>query len=209
MLTPDYLETLPDALVELWQQVEDDILRDIARRIGKMPDRDTLTDTAAWQAWRYEQMQACHQDVLSMLSKYSGKSKAEIRRLLLDAGLATLASDDALYQAMGFAPSAIDTNQALNNLLNAGYRQTLGTWQNLTATTANTVTGAFEKRLDEAWLQVSSGAFDYDTAIRRAVENLADQMPGVTYPSGPPRACSLARKDLPPRRSHRIQGRTV
>lgn len=184
MLTPDYLETLPDALVELWQQVEDDILRDIARRIGKMPDRDTLTDTAAWQAWRYEQMQACHQDVLSLLSKYSGKSKAEIRRLLLDAGLATLASDDTLYQAMGFAPSAIDTNQALNNLLNAGYRQTLGTWQNLTATTANTVTGEFERALDRAWLQVASGAFDYDTAIRRAVENLADQMPGITYPSG-------------------------
>ena len=184
MLTPDYLETLPDALVELWQQVEDDILRDIARRIGKMPDRDTLTDTAAWQAWRYEQMQVCHQDVLSLLSKYSGKSKAEIRRLLLDAGLATLASDDTLYQAMGFAPSAIDTNQALNNLLNAGYRQTLGTWQNLTATTANTVTGEFERALDRAWLQVASGAFDYDTAIRRAVENLADQMPGITYPSG-------------------------
>lgn len=184
MLTPDYLETLPDALVELWQQVEDDILRDIARRIGKMPDRDTLTDTAAWQAWRYEQMQACHQDVLSLLSKYSGKSKAEIRRLLLDAGLATLASDDALYQAMGFAPSAIDTNQALNNLLNAGYRQTLGTWQNLTATTANTVTGEFERALDRAWLQVSSGAFSYDVAIRRAVDGLAAHMNGVTYPSG-------------------------
>lgn len=184
MLTPDYLETLPDALVELWQQVEDDILRDIARRIVKMPDRDTLTDTAAWQAWRYEQMQACHQDVLSLLSKYSGKSKAEIRRLLLDAGLATLASDDALYQAMGFAPSAIDTNQALNNLLNAGYRQTLGTWQNLTATTANTVTGEFERALDRAWLQVASGAFDYKTAVKRAVDGLADHMAGVTYPSG-------------------------
>lgn len=184
MLTPDYLETLPDALVELWQQVEDDILRDIARRIGKMPDRDALTDTAAWQAWRYEQMQACHQDVLSLLSKYSGKSKAEIRRLLLDAGLATLASDDALYQAMGFAPSAIDTNQALNNLLNAGYRQTLGTWQNLTATTANTVTGEFERALDRAWLQVASGAFDYKTAVKRAVDGLADHMAGVTYPSG-------------------------
>lgn len=184
MLTPDYLETLPDALAALWQQVEDDILRDIARRIGKMPDRDTLTDTAAWQAWRYEQMQACHQDVLSLLSRYSGKSKAEIRRMLLDAGLATLASDDALYQAMGFAPSAIDTNQALNNLLNAGYRQTLGTWQNLTATTANTVTGEFERALDRAWLQVSSGAFSYDVAIRRAVDGLATHMNGVTYPSG-------------------------
>ena len=36
MLTPEYLDTLPDTLVSLWQRVEDDILRDIARRIGKM-----------------------------------------------------------------------------------------------------------------------------------------------------------------------------
>ena len=103
---------------------------------------------------------------------------------MLDAGLTTLASDDALYQALGFAPSAIDTNEALNALLNAGYRQTLGTWSNLTATTAHTVTGEFERALDRAWLQVSSGAFSYDVAIRRAVGGLAAHMDGVTYPSG-------------------------
>lgn len=181
MLTPDYLDTLPDAVVALWQQVEDDILRDIARRIGKA---GTVTETAAWQAWRYEQIQACHQDVLSLLAKYSGKSREAIRQILLDAGLETLARDDELYRALGFTPSAIDTNETLNNLLNAGYRQTLGTWQNLTATTAHTVTGEFERALDRAWLQVSSGAFDYKTAIRRAVNGLADHMAGVTYPSG-------------------------
>lgn len=181
MLTPDYLDTLPDAAVALWQQVEDDILRDIARRISKA---GTVTETAAWQAWRYEQIQACHQDVLSLLAKYSGKSREAIRQILLDAGLETLARDDELYRALGFAPSAIDTNESLNNLLNAGYRQTLGTWQNLTATTANTVTGEFERALDRAWLQVSSGAFDYKTAIKRAVDGLAEHMAGVTYPSG-------------------------
>lgn len=181
MLTPDYLDTLPDAVVELWQQVEDDILRDIARRIGKA---GTVTDTAAWQAWRYAQVQACHQDVLSLLAKYSGKSREAIRQTLLDASLTTLARDDELYRELGFAPSAIDTNESLNNLLNAGYRQTLGTWQNLTATTANTVTGEFERALDRAWLQVSSGAFDYKTAIKRAVDGLAEHMAGVTYPSG-------------------------
>lgn len=181
MLAPDYLDTLPDAVVALWQQVEDDILRDIARRIGKMGE---MTETAAWQAWRYGQVQACHQNVVSLLAKYSGKSKEAIRQALLDAGLETLARDDELYRALGFAPSAIDTNESLNNLLNAGYRQTLGTWQNLTATTAHTVTGEFERALDRAWLQVASGAFDYKTAIKRAVDGLADQMPGVTYPSG-------------------------
>lgn len=184
MLTPDYLDTLPDAAAELWQQVEDDILRDIARRIGALDELEPLTPAAQWQAWRYEQVQACHLDALSILARYSKRSRDTIRQPLLDAGLETLASDDALYQALGFAPSAIDTNETLNNLLNAGYRQTLGTWRNLTATTANTVTGEFERALDRAWLQVSSGAFSYDVAIRRAVDGLATHMNGVTYPSG-------------------------
>lgn len=184
MLTPDYLDTLPDAAAELWQQVEDDILRDIARRIGTLDELEPLTPTAQWQAWRYEQVQACHQDVLTILAKYSGKSQEVIRQTLLDAALTTLASDDAVYRAAGLAPPPVERSKALNNLLNAGYRQTLGTWRNLTATTAATVAGEFERALDRAWLQVSSGAFSYDVAIRRAVDGLAAHMNGVTYPSG-------------------------
>lgn len=182
MLTPDYLDTLPDALVELWRQAEEDILRDVARRIGKMGE---VTETAAWQLWRLEETQALHQDVVRILAKYTGKSDAEIRRLLEQAGAETLAADDALYTAMGFSPADINSSPALLNLLNAGYRQTRGTWENLTGTTANTVTRQFEGALDRAWMQVSTGAFDYDTAIKRAVDGLAQHMDGVTYhPSG-------------------------
>ena len=184
MLTPDYLEKLPDDVVTLWQAVEDDILQDVARRIKAMDDLDPLTSTATWQAWRLEQVQAVRQDVTATLAKYSDRSRDSIRQLLLDAGLETLAADDEIYRAAGLTPSPVQDSEPLNNLLNAGYRQTLGTWQNLTATTAATVTGAFESRLDRAWLQVSSGAFDYNTAIRSAVDELADHMPGVTYPSG-------------------------
>ena len=81
-------------------------------------------------------------------------------------------------------PPPFEESVALNNLLDAGARQTCGTWQNLTATTANTVTGAFERTLDTAWLKVSTGAFDYKTAVKQAVDSLADDMPMVTYPSG-------------------------
>lgn len=182
MLAPDYLDTLPDALVELFQQVEDDILRDIARRINKMGG---LTSTAAWQAWRLEQARAVHSDVVRTLAKYSGKADAEIRRILQDAGATALAADDTIYRVMGFAPSDISTNPALLNLLNAGYRQTLGSWKNLTRTTANTVTRQFEDALDRAWLQVSSGAFDYKTAVKRAVDDLASKgIKAIRYPSG-------------------------
>ena len=179
MLTPEYLDTLPDTLVSLWQRVEDDILRDIARRVGKM---DTVTETAAWQLWRLEQTRALRTDIVRLLAKYSGKSDTEIRRLLQEAGTRTLA--DALYQAMGLDPPNVNTSPALLNLLNAGYRQTRGTWQNFTRTTANTVTRQFENALDRAWLQVSSGAFDYKTAIKRAVDGLSQDMKYITYPTG-------------------------
>lgn len=181
MLQPDYLDHAPDEMVQLWQTVEDDILRDVARRIGKM---DGMTPTANWQLWRYEQVEAVREDVVKLLAKYSGKSEREIRRILKEACTAALEADDEIYYHYGKTPTPFAESLPLQNLLNAGYRQTSGTWSNLTATTANTVTGAFERVLDEAWLKVSSGAFDYKSAVKTAVDTLADDMPYITYPTG-------------------------
>ena len=181
MLPPSYLDQMPDAFVQLWQQVEEQILQDVARRIGKM---DKVTPTANWQLWRYQQTEALRNDVVKLLARYSGKSETAIRKLLLQAATEAMEREDAIYYHYGMEPTPFEESAALNNLLDAGARQTCGTWQNLTATTANTVTGAFERTLDAAWLKVSTGAFDYKTAVKQAVDSLADDMPMVTYPSG-------------------------
>ena len=181
MLPPSTLDQMPDAFVQLWQQVEDDILRDVARRISKMK---ALTPTANWQLWRYQQTEALRNDVVKLLAKYSGKSETAIRKLLLQAATEAMEREDAIYYHYDMEPTPFEESAALNNLLDAGARQTCGTWQNITATTANTVTGAFERTLDAAWLKVSTGAFDYKTAVKQAVDSLADEMPMVTYPSG-------------------------
>ena len=181
MLPPSYLDRMPDAFVQLWQQVENEILQDAARRIGKM---DTVTPTANWQLWRYQQTEALRNDVVKLLAKYSGKSESTIRRLLKEAATEAMEREDEIYYYYGKEPQPFEESAALNNLLDAGAHQTCGTWQNLTATTANTVTGAFERTLDAAWSKVSTGAFDYKTAVRQAVDSLADTMPMVTYPSG-------------------------
>ena len=181
MLPPSYLDRMPDAFVQLWQQVEEQILQDVARRIGKM---DKVTPTANWQLWRYQQTEALRNDVVKLLARYSGKSETAIRKLLLQAATEAMEREDAIYYHYDMEPTPFEESAALNNLLDAGARQTCGTWQNLTATTANTVTGAFERTLDAAWLKVSTGAFDYKTAVKQAVDSLADEMPMVTYPSG-------------------------
>ena len=181
MLAPDYLDHAPDRLVLLFQQVEDDILRDVARRISKM---EALTPTANWQLWRYEQTEALRQDVVKKLARYTGRSEAEIRRLMQEAATRAMENEDEIYYHYGKEPTPFSENATLQALLNAGYQQTAGTFHNLTATTANTVSGQFEAALDRAHLKVSSGAFDYKSAVKSAVDSLADTMKYVTYPTG-------------------------
>ena len=181
MLPPSALDRMPDAFVELWQGVEDEILKDVSRRISKT---GTLTPTANWQLWRYQQTEALRADVVKLLAKYSGKSDAAIRQLLLQAATEAMEREDAIYYHYGLEPTPFEESPALNNLLDAGARQTAGTWKNLTATTANTVTGQFGRTLDAAWAKVSTGAFDYKTAVKQAVDSLADGMKFVTYPTG-------------------------
>ena len=98
MLSPEYLQHLPEPLIKLWQQVEDDILRDIGRRIRKM---DKLTDTAAYQAFRLEQTKLLRTDIVKLISKYSGKSETAIRKMMKDAAVETLRSEDAIHAAAG------------------------------------------------------------------------------------------------------------
>lgn len=151
MLPPSYLDRMPDAFVQLWQRVEDEILQDVARRIGKM---DAVTPTANWQLWRYQQTEALRNDVVKLLAKYTGKSEAAIRRLLLQAATEAMEREDAIYYHYDMEPTPFEESATLSNLL------------------------------DAAWLKVSTGAFDYKAAVKQAVDSLADEMPMVTYPSG-------------------------
>lgn len=182
MLSPEYLDTLPDAALELWRQVEEDILADMARRMVKMGG---ITETAVWQAQRLEATRLFRREVVKRLSRALGKSEAEVRKLLVQAGTQALAADDEIYRAAGLSPPPANDSPALKNLLNAGAKQTNGTMANLTATTANTATGQFERALDRAWLQTASGAFDYQTAVRRCISDLAATgLEAVRYPTG-------------------------
>ena len=55
MLFPEYIDHLPDRVVELYADLEIRILEDMARRISKT---GALTETAQWQMWRLEQIGA-------------------------------------------------------------------------------------------------------------------------------------------------------
>lgn len=182
MLKPKQIDALPQALVELYSQVEMDILADMARRISAM---DFFIPAAQWQYRKLAEMGNCHGWIMQALSAQTGKSRREIERMMEEAGVKAYRQDAAIYKRAGLSPPELAASPALQAVINDGIRNTEGLFENLTGTTADTATKQFERALDRAWLQVQSGGFSQEEAVRMAVKDLsAAGVESIVYPSG-------------------------
>lgn len=182
MLTPRALAGLPEPILALWSEAERLILQDMARRISKYDFWIPAVDHQHEKLLEAGRMQA---QILAELSKLTRRTEQQLREMMADAGSRCLRADIEVYEGAGMSVPKLNESAALKQILNAGYQATAQTMKNLTRTTAQTATRQFENALDRAWLQVSSGAFDYDTAIRGAIKELAANGIGaITYPSG-------------------------
>jgi len=182
MLSADYLDIAPEAIIALFQEYEQTIINDIARRLAGM---DFASPTAAWQLQRLSESGLVYETALAELSKLTGRTEAELNKLFRDAGVRALAFDDSIYKAVGLNPLPLNLSPAMTQVLVAGLQRTQGTMRNLTLTSAIDAQSLFTDAADLAYMQVSSGAFDYNSAIRQAVESVADQGVSVIhYASG-------------------------
>ena len=168
-------------LLGLYQQLEDDIVADMVRRMLKM---GFVSESTAYQAEVLQSAGILYEDILQMIADRTDASVAQVRAMFEDAGVRTVEIDNDTHEAAGEAPVDIRQDGGMKQVLDAGYRKTLGTMRNLVSTTANTTQTAFLQACDRAYMQVSSGAFSYQEAIRMAVRNLADGGAYVTYPTG-------------------------
>lgn len=168
-------------LLGLYQQLEDDIVADMVRRMLRM---GFVSETTAYQAEVLQTAGILYDDILQMIADRTDASVAQVRVMFEDAGVQTVEIDNDTHEAAGEAPVDIRQDGGMKQVLDAGYRKTLGTMRNLVSTTANTTQTAFLQACDRADMQVSSGAFSYQDAIRMAVRNLADGGAYVTYPTG-------------------------
>ena len=158
MISPEYLEQCPDRLTEIYEQAERDIIADMARKLNKY---DYFSSASEWQAKKLQEMGLTYKEIQTRLAKASGKSKSEIVKLLKEAGTKELSDD------------GVEPTQATIDVLNAGLDKTLGTFDNLTKTTAIYGSRQISEALDRVYMQVTSGAFSQEAAIKNAITELA------------------------------------
>jgi hypothetical protein len=156
--------------VELYQAFEDSVLVDIARRLGNLSFA-----AAAWQVQRLSESGLLYKDILKRLAVLTGQSEKVLREIFKQAGVKAIAFDDRIYKAAGLSPAPLSLSPAMLQTLIAGINKTQGAINNLTMSTAIAGQQQFIEASNLAYMQVSSGAMDYNRAIRQAVKNVAAQ----------------------------------
>lgn len=182
MLTPEYLNKFTDGYLGMCDVLNEQITRDIARRIAKTGG---MTSTAKWQARQAKQSGALMQDVIREVSVLTRMSEKEVYRMFRDAGLVGIQNDAApLIRAGKLKSSELRMSDAMKQVMNAAAEKCKGEISNLTLTTAAATQQKFLQALNEAYMKVSSGAFSYQEAIRQAIRSAAVDGTSVLYSSG-------------------------
>lgn len=188
MLRAEEIEALRDAAADLLRPVIEYLLRDIAERIAKSGQ---LTATAQYETWKLQQLGVSQRDLRTYLKKALKVSNAKLKQLLTQSAEAGYNYDLSSLPTVRAIP--FEENEAVQQIVRAAIAQTQGTLENLTQTlgmvdpygNVNPLRDTYRKCMDYAFEQVSSGAVDYNTAIREATRNLAVKgVEFIDYESG-------------------------
>lgn len=172
MLTPQQIESLADAVIDAYQ------------------DMDTAMRVAAARAFDSSGVDLDRQRVIRAIQQAGSPRAIEdaIISTYTQAGLAGKAADDRIYAAARAAGLLSDVatdvdDLMLRNVLTDGITRAVQA-HNLVATTAsNAVASSFTNALDRAMLSIATGAASHDEAIAAAINTIARDTTRVTYVS--------------------------
>lgn len=192
MISPAKLDKLPTEVVSLVQELQEEIISDICRRISKV---NYLTPTAEWELYKANQLNLSYKEVNRRIARQLKVRERTVQEIYTDTVKQALKEDADIYRiaaAMGKLPydtgAKIDSyfrSAALSKLLSKGLKNSKGQLRNLCNSMAAETNRQLSDAMDLAHLKVISGAFSYNDAIYSAVRSLADKgITRVEYPSG-------------------------
>lgn len=184
MLSPEYLWSISDSVVNAYDELNSWAIRDMAERImaAELYDYDGLPGTARYRAWMLNQSGVHYEEMAKKLAEITKKSEQEIKKLFIDAGLTAIEND---YAPTGEKPYDIIKDKRATQILQSGYEHTNGELKNYTRTTLDRHNKLMIDVLDKAHFDVTSGAKSYTQAINEAIDTLANGgICEVVYPSG-------------------------
>lgn len=186
-------EEYPLEIERIMRQTQSRIMSDIVRRIKT---NSQITRTADWQLDRLHELGEGKKEVRRIIRKYLGLTDKQVEELYKQAAESGHAYNKSLYEAVGenFIPYV--ENKGLQQLVSAMVAQTKGEMKNITQSMGFAVKQGnklvfkeiakyYQETLDGAITDIASGAFDYNSVIKRVINEMTNSgLRTVDYASG-------------------------
>lgn len=194
MFSPSYLERIPISLEKAFRELEIRIMEDIVRRLKN--NAGEIIRSADWQIHRLHELGESKEAIREYIKDALNLSEKELEKIYSGPLAEGYANDEALYKAVGKDFIRFEDNEPLQQLIRAIIKQTNSAFKNITqslgfAVNKNGVTSFtpiadfYQQTLDGAVLDIASGAFDYNTVLKRTVKELTNSgLRTVDYASG-------------------------
>ena len=168
MLSPRYLAGLSEELVEIYSQLETDILCDMARRLSRV---GKITEMTEYQAHTLVEAGLLKQNIARVLKSYDKRIVEELTAIFSDAMIKNVRADNRIFKE--------ETGRTLSDsqtqVMLASIKKVHSDLSRLTLTTAETSNYQFIRIANRAYMNVASGAFNYNSAIKQATDELAKE----------------------------------
>lgn len=194
MLKASEIERVSMALDKPLRDLEMQIMEDIVRRIKINGE---ITRSADWQIYRLHELGMSKREIKKAIADNLDLSQTEIKELYNDILQKGYEWDDSIYKTKGKARIPLEENEGLQRLLSAVSEQTSGELKNISQSLGFAVkqpdgklkftqaADFYQQSLDNAIMGIASGAFDYNTVIKKVISDMTNSgLRTVDYATG-------------------------
>lgn len=194
MLTPEYIQDMPDGILKIFYRLEEDIITDISSKLKNNIEKQgklALTEDADYLIERLSSMGYDLEDIEKNIAKTIDISVDEVEKLLKESSELSYINDRELYKKGGkILPAKIPPK--MNDFILATIKNSQGDLRNMTRTMGIATNAGFKDltkyytdSLNYATFQLGSGAYSYQDAVENAVKDLAKSgVRTIDYKSG-------------------------
>lgn len=179
-------DEITQPIIDIYSQIELDLMLEIAGRFAKY---DTVAGSLEWQIEKLAEMGALNAAVVKKISEYSGVAESAIETMLKAASLLNIESDAAkkAYEegVISVAPNALFKSPVFSDTITKSFVSLKDTFRLINTGAVEGCKKAYMDVLNRAYIETSSGIYGYNTAISRALQNMADNgIECATYKRG-------------------------
>lgn len=183
MLTDSEVSKLIDPICTIYQQIEYDLIVDIANRLATYDKADGVLE---YRLKKLQEFQKITPELLKIFAKYSGKSEAEIKSLITETqGLnIDLEPLTRAYERDIIAVDPVVAMQSpiLREIAELSYKDLTKAFSLIQTKAVESAKQAYINTLNTAYVEVASGNYSLQESLKKGLQRMARRgITGATY----------------------------